>query len=378
MEVDSSGRRDRLDRWMDALLAARTGGRNDELLTGFLYGECAAEPGVFLDFLRRWKSAILGSKDALQTKPLASRYLSILSPIAERFGMFQEKTTIDTLCFHILQPEDYALVMAYIDQYGKNTTRIIDLAEEHMRELLKTLGIAATVTGRFKEPYSIHRKMLKKGIDAPMSLHDIFAFRIIVERHDRELCFSVLNMLHDRFTPLPEHFKDYITIPKGNGYQSIHTCLLDLLPGAPMPVEVQIRTQAMDDCAERGLASHWVYSRSKQSPRMTRTEMKLLEHMRSADMQATRTITCLTRDGDVLMLPPRATVLDFAYALHTHVGNRAQSARVNGMEVPLEYRLQNLDQVHILQSSSDCVCPQWTTLVTSDSSRRKIHAHTRS
>lgn len=344
----------RYERWMRLLASARPTKRNDEALTTFFLRECGGDPSVVAEFLRTLKQN-LRALPMDQRKAVAQQYLRVLSLLCERFGLFAEKEDMDTECFHETDPKNFAKTEALLEKYKQRSRRTVADIITALQELLKKNGHRAVIAGRYKHLYSINKKLVAKGYSSPLHLQDIFAFRIILTENDPQQCFDVLNLLHDAYMPVAERFKDYVSIPKVNGYQSIHTVLNGVLPDLDLPVEIQIRTQAMDEFAEHGLASHWLYSRSKRTQLLSVRERQLLEHYQSLshDLSASGGIVyCLTPAGDILDLPEGSTVKDFAYRIHTELGNMAQGAMVNGVKVGREHRLDQCDSVRIISGNT--------------------------
>ncbi len=340
--------------WMRLLASARPTRRNDETLTTFFLRECGGDPAIFATFLRIFKET-LHSLPTAERVAVSQQYLRVVSLLCERFGLFAEKEDLDTTCFHEMDPKSFAKTEALLEKYKHRSRRTVADVIATLQELLKKKGHRVSIVGRYKHLYSINKKLVTKGYSSPLHLQDIFAFRIIVEKNDAQECFDILNLLHDRYMPVSERFKDYVSIPKVNGYQSIHTVLNGVLPDLDLPVEIQIRTRAMDEFAEHGLASHWLYSRSKRTQLLSVRERQLLEHYQSLSQDLSASgglICCLTPAGDVLDLPEGSTVTDFAYRIHTELGNMAEGALVNGAKVGRDYRLRQADSVRVVTRSS--------------------------
>lgn len=362
--------------WLDALSLVRPDRENHEKMTGYFFGVFAKEPEMFLEFLRYFKKSLQKRSKERMAQLLAEQYLHILSPLAERFGIFSEKREIDTLCFKIMHSFEYKLVESYLKEYSKESSNTIERITESLESSLAEASLKYEIMGRYKEPYSIYRKMQKKGLDMPVAFSDIFAFRIILESNDPDECFEVMNLLHDAYSPLTSRFKDYINIPKLNGYQSIHTCLNHVLPDLDLPIEIQIRTRVMHAFASEGLASHWLYARTKRSLRVTREEQRVLDHIHALSEESERQqlVYVFSKDGDVFLLPKGSTVLDFAYHLHTDLGERAKEAKINNNLKPLNYTLNDLEKVDIVTSEKVQLSDKRIDYVFNTSSRRKIYA----
>ncbi|MBI3619321.1 bifunctional (p)ppGpp synthetase/guanosine-3',5'-bis(diphosphate) 3'-pyrophosphohydrolase [Candidatus Peregrinibacteria bacterium] len=343
--------RARVERWLSFLLQAEEGTRNDALLTEYFLRELTVCPHLIGAFLARMRASLTTAKRPV-VRLLAMRYLRILSPLCERFGLFREKTAMDTACFRIVDPRAYRSVDSLLSRYRRRSVRTIAAITQILRTLLEEEGVPSTVEGRYKNVYSIHRKLERKRYDDALELRDLFAFRIILADSESERCFAVLDLLHDRFQPVVHCFKDYVTIPKINGYQSLHTILNGVLPELDLPIEVQIRTAAMDEFAEQGLACHWLYAETKRSSLLTEKERALLSHFHSLSKAAAREhpVYCFTPTGDLLRLKCGATARDFAYRIHTGLGKRAVAAVINDRPNALDVPLMEGDRVRILSS----------------------------
>tara|TARA_Y100000310_G_C20582912_1_gene763891 strand:+ start:80 stop:1123 length:1044 start_codon:yes stop_codon:yes gene_type:complete len=325
--------------WLTFLLFVRNTPQSQEILTQYFLKEFLNEPELFYEFLLFVQKRLQNSKKKDEREQLAEQYLNVLSPLCERFGVFEEKTKLDHLCFRIANPEEYKEVEKVLSKYQKSAQNTIKNVLSTLRKVAKEAGIDCDVKGRYKNVYSIYRKLQKKKYTSAVTLNDIFAFRIIVKSNDVQECFEMVNLLHDHFSPNVERFKDYITIPKINGYQSIHTTLHGVIPKLDLPVEVQVRTEVMDEFSEKGMASHWLYARDKKSGLLTETEKKLLKHYTSLSEQLKeeKNITFFSFEGDLKQLPQGASALDYAYFVHTEVGKQAEAAEVNGKERDIDY-----------------------------------------
>jgi len=288
--------------------------------------------------------------------------LQVFAPLANRLGIWQIKWEIEDLAFRLLEPVTYRDIAQQLDEKRTERERYMVLLRERIERDLSKQGIPATVQGRPKHIYSIVRKMRGKQL-AFDQVFDIRALRVVV--HSVADCYQVLSWVHDHFQPLPQEFDDYIAKPKSNGYQSLHTVVRDADGG---PIEVQIRTQAMHDHAENGVAAHWAYKEagSKGYAGVTANSLydtkiavlrQLLAWERdlSGAAQANAAdsglfddrIYVLTPDAAVVELPQGATPLDFAYTVHTQLGHRCRGAKVDGVLVPLSTPLANGQTVEI-------------------------------
>lgn len=293
---------------------------------------------------------------------LALSGMQIYAPLANRLGIWGLKWELEDLSFRYLEPESYNKIARFLDERRDERNQGIEAAIGRLRARLREAGIAATVSGRPKHIYSIYRKMVRKGVDVD-SIYDLRAVRVIVEEDDKNLCYQVLGIVHDLWQPISQEFDDYIARPKSNGYQSLHTAVVD---ANKKTLEVQIRTQAMHDAAERGVAAHWAYKEGGRKSgfdlRHSEWLRELLTSYREAGASATdnalfatevmaERIYVFTPQGDVIDLPLGATPIDFAYHIHTQVGHRCRGAKVNGKMVSLDHKLESGDKVEIMTAS---------------------------
>ena len=320
---------------------------------------------------------------------VAEETLEIYAPLAARMGMQSMREELEDLAFRHLSPDAHATILARLDGLKSRNDRIIATIEAEMAEELMERGISATVEGRQKQPYSIWRKMERKSI-AFEQLSDIFGFRIIVR--SLEDCYRVIGIVHTKWPVVPGRFKDYISTPKQNDYRSIHTTVIG--PGRQR-VELQVRTCAMHDLARHGIAAHSLYTdriegkerlslENNAYQRLRRTISLLaegdspeefLEHTKLELFQDQ--VFCFTPKGSLIALPRGATALDFAYAVHTNVGNSASGAKINGRAVPLLSELQNGDEVEIVRTEGQTPPAIWETLVLTGKARSAVRRATR-
>jgi len=350
--------------WLSFLLFVRNTPRNQEILSQYFLRQFLHEPELFYEFLLFVQKRLANSRKKDERLKLAQEYLSVLSSLCERFGVFEEKEKLDRLCFHITKPKEYREVEQVIAKYQKSAQKTIGTVLSVLKNLAKENDIACEITGRYKNVYSIYRKLQRKKYTSIIKLSDIFAFRIILKSNDPQECFEMVNLLHDHFSPRVDRFKDYITIPKINGYQSIHTTLHGVVSNLDLPVEVQVRTEIMDAFAERGIASHWLYAQEKKSKLLTEAERKLLEHYTSLSekLQEEQNVTFFSFEGDIKQLPEGASAQDYAFFVHTDIGKKAKSAMVNGKEKEIGYRIQEGDRIRILtKAASSTPKPHATT-----------------
>lgn len=292
-----------------------------------------------------------------EAQALAREAMLIHAPLANRLGVWQLKWELEDLAFRFDQPEDYRRIARLVSERRSDRENFIKIFIKKLETALASAGIKGDVKGRPKHIYSIWRKMQRKGLDFH-ELFDVRAVRVLV--NDIPACYSVLGLVHSLWHPVPGEFDDYITMPKGNNYQSLHTAVVG--PEGKV-VEVQIRTYEMDEQAELGVASHWRYKEGGpndpafdnkiavmrqllDSGEEKLDDESLLESFQSAVSEDR--VYVLTPQGQVLDLTLGATVLDFAYQVHTEVGHRCQGAKVNGRIVPLTQRLETGNRVEIL------------------------------
>ncbi|OKL54921.1 hypothetical protein BSZ39_01735 [Bowdeniella nasicola] len=324
-------------------------------------------------------------------KRKARETLEIYAQLAHRLGMNAIKWELEDLSFETLYPEVYQEIIHLVADRAPARTEYLNNVLSRIEDVLKQAGIPATVTGRPKHYYSIYQKMIVRGRDFN-DIYDLVGIRVLVDTVTQ--CYGVLGALHGCWKPLPGRFKDYISVPKFNLYQSLHTTLLG--PGGK-PIEVQIRTYEMHKAAEFGVAAHWKY---KQNPNATKSseasdtdpqDMRWLRQL--VDWQretqdpaefleslryemASTEVYVFTPRGDVITLPSGSTPIDFAYTVHTEVGHHTVGARVNGKLIPLETQLENGDTVEIFTSKAENAGPSrdWLTFVGSARARNKIRA----
>lgn len=325
----------------------------------------------------------------------AKETMDIFAPLADRIGLHVVKAELEDRAFRILQPDDYAMVetrMAEWRAHDNLVPRVVGVLNDE----LKKAGLDAEVNGREKAIYSIYQKMVRKSL-AFDQLTDIVAYRVIVE--DKRACYEVLGLMHDRFKAIPGRFKDYISAPKPNGYQSLHTAVVGPFGNR---MEVQIRTREMHDIAENGVAAHWLYKPAKGTEKAEaaiankgdpaaspyRWLKGLMEQLQGVDDPTefyenaklelfSDNVFAFTPKGDLIQLPRGATPLDFAYAVHSNVGHKTVSAKVNGSVVPLRRVLGNGDMVEIVTSPNQHPNPGWRDMVVSSRARGAINRYLR-
>ena len=324
----------------------------------------------------------LGAVSPAKRRRVARETMEIYAPIANRLGLNTLYHELQELAFSHLYPTRYKVLAKATKAARGNRREMIGRTLEAAKKKLAESGIPATVFGREKHVYSTYRKMIEKHLSFS-EVHDIFGLRVIVA--DVPACYLALGALHGLYKPIPGKFKDYIAIPKANGYQSIHT---DLIGPYGVPVEVQIRTDQMHRLAESGVASHWMYKDDadklselqKQTHRWLQSLLEIqhqsgdpqefLEHVK-VDLFPDE-VYVFTPKGRILSLPRGATAVDFAYAVHTDIGNRCVAAKVNGELVPLRTELRNGDRVEIITASHAKPSPGWLQYVRTGKARSNI------
>lgn len=317
----------------------------------------------------------------------ARETMDIYSPLAHRLGISKIKVELDDLSLQYLEPEKFKELKAEIDERLEERETFIQSIVHDVKECIDEAGIEAEISGRVKHFFSIYKKMVNqnKTLD---QIYDIFAVRIIVD--SVRDCYAALGIIHEKYKPIPGRFKDYIAMPKSNMYQSLHTTLIS---ESGQPFEIQIRTYDMHNTAEYGIAAHWKYKENLSGSSQDREEEKLswlrqiLEWQRDTEdnkefMRTVKTdldlfaeqVYCFTPNGDVKNLPAGSTPIDFAYSIHSAVGNKMVGARVNGRQVPVTYTLQSGDQVEIVTSqNSKGPSRDWLSIVRSAQAKSKIN-----
>ena len=319
---------------------------------------------------------------------IARETLDIYSPIADRLGISKIKVELDDLSLKYLEPEAYYDLVDKIDTRKSVREAYIQSIVDEVKTHIEEANIRAMIDGRIKHFFSIYRKMINqnKTLD---QIYDLFAIRIIVD--SIKDCYAALGVIHEMYTPIPGRFKDYIAMPKANMYQSLHTTLIG---PKGQPFEIQIRTYDMHRTAEYGIAAHWKYKEAQNGKTPERTEEEKLTWLRQIlewqkDMSDNReflsllkndldlfsdSVYCFTPTGDVKNLPAGSTPVDFAYSIHSAVGNKMVGARVNGRLVTFDYVIQNGDRIEVITSqNSKGPSRDWLSLVKSTQAKNKIN-----
>ncbi|WP_068809620.1 RelA/SpoT family protein [Thauera phenolivorans] len=313
---------------------------------------------------------------------IANETLEIYAPIANRLGLNNLFRELQELSFQNKYPLRYAVLAKAIRSARGNRREVVSKIRDAIEARLPQWGIQAEVQGREKHLYGIYRKMVEKNLSFSQVL-DIYGFRVIVR--DVPSCYLALGALHSMYKPVPGKFKDLLAIPKANGYQSLHTTLIGPFG---MPVEVQIRTREMHHIAESGVASHWLYKEDEKTltdlEQKTHSWLQSLLELQSASGGATEFLEHVKVDlfsgevfvfsphGKIFSLPKGSTPVDFAYAVHTDIGNRCVACRINGDLMPLRSELKNGDQVEIITAAHANPNPAWLSYVRTGKARAQI------
>ena len=322
-------------------------------------------------------------------KRIAAETLEIYAPLASRLGMNELKVELEDLSFKYFSPEEHLFLLKKIKEAQKDGDAYIYEVTSALKEELYKNKIQCQVHGRYKNIYSIHRKMIVQNL-AFAQVHDLIAFRICVEKlHE---CYEALGLVHSLWKPVPGKFKDFIAMPKTNNYQSLHTTAIG---PKGRQIEVQIRTHEMHLTSERGVAAHWIYKMNNQS---IEASLKTLEkvhwlkdlialHQQSSDssefLESVKldlfesSIYVFTPKGDIKELPKGATIIDFAYTIHTDIGDKLSGAKVNGHQVPLKYKLQNGDSIEVMTSKNQQPKKDWIKMCVTSRALSKIKVFVR-
>ncbi len=313
---------------------------------------------------------------------IARQTLEIYAPLAERLGIWSVKWELEDLAFKTLEPEAYRELARMLDTRRKSRESFINRAIEELRPELARAGIKAELSGRPKHLYSIRKKMQRKGAEIG-EIYDVYAIRILVD--EVKDCYAALGVVHSLWRPIPGQFDDYIAVPKPNLYQSLHTAVLSL---DGQPLEIQIRTHAMHQVSEVGIAAHWRYKEGSRADREYDAKLAWLRQVMDWQRDVSDAtefvegvkldvfqdqVFVFTPKGEVKDLPAGATPLDFAYRIHTDIGHRCIGAKINNRLVPLDYKLQNGDIVEIVTTKGEHgPSRDWMNLVRTSHAREKI------
>ena len=317
-------------------------------------------------------------------KRIAQETMEIYAPLADRMGMHRIRDELEDLSFEVLNNDARSLIQKRLDEIKLDKKDIFETLSNEIKTLLKKNKINLQIFGREKTPFSIWRKVQKKRVSLEQ-ITDIIGFRIILENIDD--CYKTLGVLHKQWNCIPGKFKDYISSPKINGYKSIHTAVIG---SYKKPIEIQIRTKEMHDFAERGIASHWQYKSSEKFNSLTWKEydwlkdlVEIIERNENPEHSYEYTkmqmfqenVFCFTPKGSVIKLPKDATPIDFAYAVHTKIGDTAIGCEINGKESDLQSILRNGDIVRIITSKNKSPSLHWLPLTKTGKARAAIRKH---
>ena len=317
---------------------------------------------------------------------IARETMEIYAPLAERIGMDALKTELQSLSFAQLEPEAFDTIQARLNFLRGQGADVIEEVRAELTRVCADGGAEPIeITGREKSPYSIWEKMQRRNV-AFEQLSDIMAFRVVMP--SRDACYVALGAVHNAYPVIAGRFKDYISTPKSNGYRSLHTGVT-LREPRNQKIEVQIRTADMHDVAENGVAAHWLYkqhdaaSSELQQFRWVQDLLEILDNSQAADdfLENTKLelyqdqVFCFTPKGQLIELPRGATSIDFAYAVHSQVGDSCVGAKVNGRLLPLRHELQNGDQVEIMTARGGTPSPAWERFVVTGKARARIRRY---
>jgi guanosine-3',5'-bis(diphosphate) 3'-pyrophosphohydrolase len=330
----------------------------------------------------------LGAMPPAKRRAIARETLEIYAPIANRLGMHAIKRELEDLGFRALYPRRYKVIESAVKAAKGNQKQFVGRIASSLKESLDQSGIAARIEGREKDVYSIYEKMRRKKLSLN-EVVDVYGFRLVVDRPDT--CYRTLGVVHSVFKPMPGRFKDYIAIPRVNGYQSLHTTLFG--PNST-PIEVQIRTEEMHRIAESGIAAHWQYKEGggsdtgPQGDRAREWLQQLVEIQQGGNSEEVLEsvkvdlfpdkVYVFTPKGEIRRLPRGATCVDFAYAVHTDVGNRCVAAKVDRRLVPLRTPLRNGQTVEIITAKGATPNPAWVNFVVTAKARASIRQYLKS
>lgn len=319
-------------------------------------------------------------------KRIARETLDIYAPIALRLGMHELRSELEVLSFKSLWPRRYTILKDAIKRTSVNRNALLQEVEKNICERLEQVNIISRIYGREKNIYSIYRKMKEKRLQFE-EVFDVFAFRLVVK--DVDTCYRVIGVIHNLYKPVPGKFKDYIAIPKKNAYQSLHTILFG---PKGIPIEVQVRSEEMHQVAQSGIAAHWMYKEGEKNKGL-KTNIRAkewlnavseiqnrsgssLEFLESVKIDLYRDeIYVFTPRGDIMELPINATAVDFAYAVHTDVGNQCVAAKINRRLEPLSSVLSNGQTVEIITSPSGRPNPAWLNFIVTAKARSNIRSY---
>jgi len=315
---------------------------------------------------------------------IAKETMEIYAPLSDRMGMNHIRDELEDLSFKMLNPEARNLVVERLSLNKESRENIFNILTNNFSQILKKKKIKAKIVGREKTPFSIWRKMQSKRVSLEQ-LTDIIGFRVIVD--DIDTCYKALGVFHSNWSTIPGRFKDFISTPKINNYKSLHTAIIG---PRKLRVEIQIRTKEMHDFAERGIASHWIYKSSEKVSHLALKEYDWLRDLVEIMEKDTNpehfleytklqmfqdNVFCFTPKGSVIKLPKDATPIDFAYAVHTQIGDTAIGCEINGKDSPLQTPLQNGDVIKIITSKKVSPSLHWLTSTKTGKARSSIRRY---
>lgn len=336
----------------------------------------------------------------LKQQKIAKETLEIFAPLAHRLGISHIQNELEDLSFAYLEPERFSTLQKQVRLKHAERQTYVNQALNLLEDKLNQEGLKFEVSGRSKHIYSIHRKMIRdnRSLD---QIFDLMAIRLILDtaskndqnddEQEKATCYRALGIVHSLWTPIPGRFKDYVAVPKHNGYQSLHTTVIGL---RGQPIEVQIRTRRMHEVAEYGVAAHWAYKEGLEDTKEIENRLEWMKQLLDVDESVesagafvetvksdllSERVLVFTPAGDVMNLPRASTPIDFAYQVHTEIGHRCIGARVNGNIVPLNYALQTGDRVEVLTNRSAQYGPSsdWINLAKTRSAKQKIRHYFR-
>lgn len=341
----------------------------------------------------------LGFMPPHKQQKISKETLEIFAPLAHRLGISHIKNELEDLSFSYLEPERYKTLQRQVRMRQAEREAYVQESIESLKERLDQEGIKYEVSGRSKHLYSIYRKMQRDGKTLDQ-IFDLMAIRAVVETSkngeasdddEKAVCYQALGIVHSLWTPIPGRFKDYVAVPKPNGYQSLHTTVIGL---KGQPIEVQIRTLRMHQVAEYGVAAHWAYKQGLEDAEEVKRRLEWMKQLLDVDNTAesagafvdtvktdflAERVLVFTPAGDVMNLPRGSTPIDFAYHIHSEIGHRCIGARVNGDIVTLNYQLQTGDRVEILTNRSSQYSPSidWLNFTVTRGAKQKIRQYFR-
>jgi len=326
----------------------------------------------------------IGSMPPHKQMKIASETAFIYAPLAHRLGLYKVKTEFEDLCMKITESERYQDIEAKLKETEKQRARFVSEFMKPLRKEIEALGVKFRISGRAKSVFSISNKMKKKQIPFE-EIYDLFAVRIIVDvpkTNEKSTCWQIYSIITDAYNPIPERLKDWVSTPKSNGYESLHTTVVG--PKGRF-VEVQIRSERMDEVAEKGLAAHWKYKGVSSSNTVFDRWLNHVREMLSSPEEDavnflndfrtnlfSKEVYVFTPKGDMRILPKGSTALDFAFDIHTEVGYKCAGVQVNGRQVPISYLLKNGDRLSVTTSKSQKPSESWLQIVKTGKAKSRI------